>query len=107
MDDRELLERAAKAAGIVVFPWPSEDPVRLNLMGGLEWNPLEDDGDALRLAHKLQLLVDNSLAGLGIVQVAGARDLHVREDGTSIAATRRAIVRAAASLHQPEGGMTE
>lgn len=49
--DRELLELAAKAAGyeyakhggyIVVFGIPGN------------WNPLSDDGDALRLAVKLE-----------------------------------------------------
>ena len=55
--DRELLELAAKAAGyeyakhggyIVVDGIPGN------------WNPLTDDGDALRLAVKLRLSIDHN-----------------------------------------------
>ncbi|HCF9490649.1 hypothetical protein ACM8AB_31530 [Pseudomonas aeruginosa] len=52
MNDRTLLELAARAAGI--------DPVLaepINFSTGVEyyWNPRDDDGDALRLAVKLRL----------------------------------------------------
>lgn len=50
MNDRELLELAAKAYGITL---------RFNSLGLLDarcdWNPLTDDGDALRLAVALNL----------------------------------------------------
>ena len=46
MTDRELLELASKAAGI------EEAKMRIEFN---QWNPLEDDGDALRLAVKLRL----------------------------------------------------
>jgi len=46
MTDRELLEAAAKAAGIQVHP----DGIEWNRNEeGYRWNPLTDDGDALRL----------------------------------------------------------
>lgn len=52
MDDRELLELAAKAAGLIAV-----DGVYLIARDSSgephEWNPLTDDGDALRLAVKL------------------------------------------------------
>lgn len=63
--DRELLELAAKAAGIEIAdesPWNGYDNglgfYRLNGDGSSivwKWNPLDDDGDALRLAIKLKI----------------------------------------------------
>jgi hypothetical protein len=51
--DMRLVEKAAKAAGYGVGRW-SDDGRGLLLVGVQEpWNPLEDDGDALRLAVKL------------------------------------------------------
>ena len=56
--DRELLELAARAAGIAVewkewgrFDWRDGLPTVLDVV----WNPLTDDGDALRLAAKLKI----------------------------------------------------
>lgn len=60
MTDKELLEMAAKAAGLVVVD--RSHPVSLYIQsdgchGGVRWNPLTDDGDALRLAADLRLKV--------------------------------------------------
>ena len=59
MTDRELLELAAKAAGIELV-WRNFSNVP-NLFKGLSsdeiWNPLADDGDALRLAATLGMWV--------------------------------------------------
>ena len=125
MSDKELLELAAKAAGIFMRQkdWPYSDPfdpecletsfnpeylsitgTRLwfgsaGEIGGTEeytWSPLTDDGDALRLAVKLNLLVDiNSDA-----TEAGNADGYQCEinNNDPYAATRRAIVRAAAEI---------
>lgn len=58
MTDRELLDLAAKAVGIDWFDEPAAKSGRgLHLKSGPFWNPLEDDGDALRLACKLALVV--------------------------------------------------
>lgn len=74
MDDKELLKMAAKAAGFGAPDtggtcWTeSEYPRRSGLHGALWnyvghmdtaelWNPLTDDGDALRLAADLRLMV--------------------------------------------------
>lgn len=102
--DRELLEAAAKAAGIV-GEWSDERngleiavPWR-NLTNYETWNPLLDDGDAFRLAVKLCMQVECS-RGWQHVSVYG-RDFRCSEqhDGRDPeAATRRAIVRAAAAL---------
>ena len=100
MTDRELLELAAKAAGIEIYE--STDgtiqnrPVWVFKAGGgmgtmpyeERWNPLHDDSQALRLAVKLRLL--------------GSEDsclvTAMYELGDPLAATRRAIVRAAAEI---------
>jgi hypothetical protein len=106
--DRELLEAAAKAAGIEL-EWfevevgdPDCDPGWYCDIKGTRryWNPLTDDGDALRLAEKKRqhiVFTDKT------VQVWESEDapralavewLHP----DPYAATRRAIVRAAAEI---------
>ena len=108
MTDREWLELAAKAAGYdlvthtgydeddgvyVTHTWIREDVLLVR------WNPLLSDGDALRLAVKLQtpLLISNSMVrciwGTSLTQ-------SCQEDAYTdhYAATRRAIVRAAAEI---------
>lgn len=65
MNDRELLEYAAKAAGYN-YKWIERFPedgypcysFGLGLNGNILFNPLIDDGDALRLAVKLGMLID-------------------------------------------------
>lgn len=104
MDDRELLERAAKAAGLPVQWVPYRCVlVRLDRSEYVSgearypsWNPLADDGDALRLAVSLGLVVDCSRPSAG---PPFCSHLHAEigiEDWN--AATRRAIVRAAAEI---------
>jgi hypothetical protein len=86
MTDRELLELAARAAG-VELKWTESGK---HYSGVEPFNPLTNDGDALRLAVKLNLLY-------GKVFTKRAADNH--EDGDDIyAATRRAIVMAAAEI---------
>lgn len=58
MTDREMLEFAAKAAGIdrIWYEWDMSGEWGLREREGTEgglWNPLTDDGDALRLASCL------------------------------------------------------
>lgn len=111
--DRELLQAAAKAAGIEAhYPFgPSEIYVRFagpwafrdtsDDQGALKaWNPLEDDGDALRLAVKLRLEIAPQCYRAGFVEVYMEHTNPIAEPvGTDpYAATRRAIVRAAAAL---------
>ena len=87
MTDRELLEAAAKAAGLT-FGWVDDFGVMCaGMEAGSRWNPLTDDGDALRLAAKLYLWEAIRLAH---------RD--VSADVDIYAATRRAITRAAAAM---------
>jgi hypothetical protein len=95
MTDRELLEAAAKAAG----EWPSPEPFEHVLD---RWNPLTDDGDALRLAVKLNIWPVRQYAQPTIVVQNGAAyfdELASEPIGDDVcAATRRAIVRAAAEI---------
>ncbi|MHA3884612.1 hypothetical protein [Stutzerimonas degradans] len=98
MDDRELLEMAAKAAGISIWKHGSTGGAFIN--GRPEaWNPLEDDGDALRLAAGLCLNVLSSEACVVVEDEKGVECIEYfygPEDYTS--GWRRAIVRAAAAI---------
>lgn len=109
--DRELLELAAKAAGIEIYSWESNCPLITRSDGQIiEWQPLADDGDALRLAVKLGLTICNEHESCGMVYCTDSYDheLPVEYSGnigdppgitpTDYAATRRAIVRAAAEI---------
>lgn len=131
MTDRELLELAAKAAGWsfwqskhgylnVIDPsgeshvccqgWAQFDSISgeklpaLTLADGLaecNWNPLTDDGDALRLEVKLRLYVEIDKGHTMIGNVAWHEDSIAsgyQHKGDPYAATRRAIVRAAAEI---------
>jgi hypothetical protein len=92
--DRELLELAAKAAGIEVFFDDDGDCYRVKASENRAyWNPLQFDGDALRLAVNLQLHVL-----VGVAQTPDG-DIHVDKNmGDPYAATRRAIVCAAVEI---------
>lgn len=97
MTDRELLEAAAKALGVSgeYGELSGGDPVLcLPAPYGI-WSPLTDDGDALRLAVKLGLIVD---AGAHAASDGGHTKFGQVGERDPYAATRRAIVRAAASL---------
>jgi hypothetical protein len=125
MTDKELLELAAKAAGwtgwqskhgcwntlspegiarVCCEGWPEYDrdtgeklrvPTFADAIAEVNWNPLVDDGDALRLAVKLRLDVCISVCRVG-GEDGWYNDL-VEEIGLE-AATRLAIVRAAAEI---------
>ncbi|MDB5975195.1 MAG: hypothetical protein JWR07_1955 [Nevskia sp.] len=107
--DRELLEKAAKAAGYNYTEFAAPDELSPDGWGFVRflkgqhvvfWNPLTDDGDALRLAVKLHMRVEISeqdqattafvpgaVQGYGCDFSAGGKE----------AATRRAITWAAAA----------
>ena len=100
--DRELLELAAQATGAITPSWYGNAAY---LDGVLKrWNPLTDDADALRLAVTLKLRVmpqekcvyveSNPDSVLGFASVS-----ELEMNGADpFAATRRAIVRAAAEI---------
>ena len=62
------------------------------------WNPLTEDGDALRLAVKLGLEVGHNSFGNVIVDHYTQRKIVLPHGDDRYAATRRAIVRAAAAM---------
>ena len=115
MTDREMLELAARAAGYVFGEYGGKPARQVTTKIGaawIYWNPREDDGDALRLAVKLGLhitqypiydepkhsaiakksarLLDDTCVDMCVgIEVYGS---------DPYAATRRAIVRAAAEI---------
>lgn len=102
MNDRELLELAAKAAGL-----EPKQAWGITLVKGDGhsdpfcpfWNPLTDDGDALRLAVKLGLEIGGITENQVYVRVHGDGDAVLEKvQPCRYAATRRAIVRAAAEI---------
>ena len=108
--DLEELELVAKLVGLKVWrgSWPQDDmifaaplnPSPSSVITGVEWNPRDDDGDALRLAVKLGMAVSveyqsGSTSVLWGPPMGAVREWH----GTDpFIATRRAIVRAAAEM---------
>ena len=105
MTDLELLELAAMAIGEEFHS--GHRTVNGQQFEWVEWNPLTDDGDALRLAVKLKVSIGYIWDGCDDqydVVIAGKSSTEEPigyHDGEQIdedAATRRAIVRAAAEL---------
>jgi len=106
MDDKELLEFAAKAAGYEVLAYDEQTDelaCRCPARGTFIWAPRKDDGDALRLAVQLRMEVFSSR----LVQGASVRGEDMRmitrvclRKNDPCAATRRAIVCAAAAIER-------
>jgi hypothetical protein len=130
MTDRELLEFAAKAAGWTGWQskhgywnltspegedsthchhWNAycpdtgeklREPTFADAIAETDWNPIEDDGDALRLAVKLGISLDRA-SNRCWAWVSGWAFNGVCEEfycTDPYAATRRAVVRAAAEI---------
>jgi hypothetical protein len=108
MKDRELLEAAAKAAGIESLWWTKDGNKLFQRNGGEQkpWNPITNDGDAFRLAVKLGIpfhvfpehhtviaygkKTDRNQEGFDAMEAINNADPY--------AAARRAIVRVAAEI---------
>lgn len=100
MTDRELLEMAAKAAGYE-FRWFTTGPGLVGIKPC--WDPLTDDGDALRLAVKLRLKIDTGAFDYPhdrteVWRTEPKFPQYAEHRDDPYAATRRAIVRAAAEI---------
>lgn len=129
MSDRSLLEDAAKAAGIDIdrsetngggagnTGFDCMGNVVLDWHNGTKWNPLTDDGDALRLAVKLRMVVslanccccavvdwDGNDDGNEVMVRFGA-SFSDKECNTAQEATRLAITRAAAAISSQNRGV--
>jgi hypothetical protein len=127
MTDRELLELAAKAAGYEKVEYHNLKGSMLDFRYGRDeaiwngedyWNPLVDDCEALRLAVKLQLDICPYVYFNERCQLPAVSKLRKTADGSWLeekvsrfpeysesfvqhdpyAATRRAIVKAAAEI---------
>ena len=120
MTDRELLELAAKAARFTYNPTVVHEDGSLHgcyltddAQEAWPWNPLTDDGDALRLAVKLSMSVHQSDFAAVTAGWAENQNVSITCNGKgpwywkewlhenradSQATTRRAIVRAAAEI---------
>jgi hypothetical protein len=110
MSDKELLELAAKAAGIDVVRSRLDDPMNQDFLVNKShrnehqasgpWNPLTDDGDALRLAVKLNLFIQINSGSATAWKWQGENWYEQASDNADdmSATTRRAIVRAAAEI---------
>ena len=117
MTNREMLKFAAKAAGLHVgFERDGEDRGRYDLYWSIVhnqlvwhgkstgseyprpifWNPITDDGDALRLAAALGLVVDCSRPSAG--EPFKQHAIWLDDAMSNAELTRRAIVRAAAEI---------
>ncbi|MGC6992759.1 hypothetical protein ACP0J1_29260 [Pseudomonas aeruginosa] len=120
MNDRELLELAARAAGIKarwfrVNQWRQVGGNRMktgqdDVFGTHHrkpWNPRDDDGDALRLAVTLGLVVtpDRENQRTLVSNQAGHEYCAIYWDKLGeMAATRLAITEAAAEIGKSMGG---
>ncbi|MGA7203220.1 MAG: hypothetical protein WBX27_01165 [Specibacter sp.] len=115
MSDRELLVLAAKAAGVKIdysktnggghgnTGFDLTGNAVLDWHNGETWNPLVDDGDALRLAAKLGLDTLHDDRSVTVKKFDNFNQKVVCEateygDRSTAEPTRRAIVRAAAEL---------
>ena len=107
--DRELLELAADAAKLH-WEWNGVNQ-RIEVLRSSghyrHWSPLDDDGDAFRLMVNLNISVSRPVLGDSEVHWGAYADSHdqcislkVCDDGDPLAATRRAITRAAAAIQE-------
>ena len=118
MGDKELVELAGKAAGYPINQGRFEHGLWVYVDGSGEppedsswvdvWDPLGDDGDALRLAVKLGLFVDTYDAEILVGWVVDKDSMSMEtldqpKGNDPYAATRRAIVRAAAEIGKTMG----
>ena len=116
MSDRELLELAAKAARHVLLNiLDYEDGSSCYGViaagdGAMDFDPLNDDGDALRLVVKLRLSVNHYGEGTSVMLPHYSPEgfsthpaITEESKGDPYAATRRAIVRAAAEIGKQGG----
>ena len=105
MTDSELLELAAKAQGYKYMNgalWDGRDVVDYG------WNPFEDDGQALRLAVKLNIDLSHSWVVVSGADHYPMASIHAHfnsiesyyelKEADPYAAARRAIVNVAAEL---------
>lgn len=98
MTDREMLEAAAKATGWA-FVFHEEGPYLLGPDSSDYWNPLDDDALALRLAVRVGIDVQQFIDHAMVEAWKHPHQACGEDYGADpYAATRRAVVRAAAKI---------
>ena len=110
MNDRDLLIAAAKANGMPPedYPWNHERNCFVYVKGGsncrMEWDPLNDGGDAFRLACKLLMSISTgpcrATASTIALSLAGVFPEEETIHQSTEEAVRRVIVRAAAAMSE-------
>lgn len=100
--DRDLLVLAAMALGGVYMDGSEGQRGIITERYPYEWNPLADDGDALQLAVRLGIPINPNMRSNTAGACTRRYNFEERHNGDAFAATRRAIVRAAAKIG--EGG---
>lgn len=101
---RELLILAAKAADIEITTWSNCQAGGFRAGGiCLFWNPATDDGDSRRLevALGMNVYINDSYCIAEIVSDSDEPPVHKKEycnSDTKVAATRLAVLRAAAEV---------
>lgn len=115
MTNRELIELAAKAAGVALKPMQVNNVSRQGddrfvgyMTSPKQWSrgwfdPLNDDSDALRLAVKLLFEIDMTKGCVAVRHLTGVKILEAFNNDPC-KATRRAIVLAAAEIGKNMGG---
>lgn len=102
MTDREMLELAARAAGYDFGEYGGRPARQVTTKIGtawIYWNPLTDDGDALRLAVDLRFETDVTDSGVAVRTKCGLKVLvSTKEEPDLRAAARLATFRAAAEI---------
>ncbi len=97
MTDRKMLELAAKAIGIKITWHGDVDPwCFAEVLPGIKWNPLDDDGDNRRLQVdlKIELIITDQSANACFDGVFYSEPLG----HSARKAARRAVLRAAAEI---------
>lgn len=99
MTDRELLKLAAKAANIDWSDWTPHMYLGETELRDwpYDWNPLRNDGDALRLAVRLDISL-SLCARAGSIMVSSDQCGVLLQQGNNTDSLRRAITRAAAEI---------
>ena len=105
MTDSELIDLAAKGARINlkkdlsgVWRNCTRMPPGFCIFDAKPWNPITDDGDALRLAVKLEMKINVSQGNVQVRFKENTPMVFVRTGIDTYEATRLAITRAAAEI---------
>jgi hypothetical protein len=103
MENKQMLEMAAKAAGYRAKYFENDERLRSEHIGYRDWNPLDDDKEAFDLAVKLGIKLEFSEHCVWAEKTFSGgmtreRTPFVGYRNNRYAATRFAIVQAAAAI---------